>query len=113
KGLESRLQVWEEHSPNADIGEQAVSADLLDVLIHGAGWKRQSSVQDHDGDPPALTSKISPQPPTSAISIPAAAQRGARRSARRCVPSVWGTTATWRPGEATASRRPTVSQRPL
>ena len=40
------------------------------------------------------TFKTSPQLPTSAISIPANAQRGASRSARRKVLSVSGTTAT-------------------
>ena len=42
----------------------------------------------------AFTSKTSPRLPTSAISMPAKAHRGASRSARRKVPSVSGTTAT-------------------
>ena len=40
-----------------------------------------------------FTSMTSPRLPTSAISIPANAQRGASRSAKRKVPSVSGTTA--------------------
>ena len=63
--------------------------------------------------PAASTSKISPLLFINAISMPAVAQRGARRVASLNVESVYGTAATWRPRDGTVISMPTVSQAPM